>query len=103
MDVIRHGEAEIPRGAPRRLADSIGGFGNLKALQTPGGGIRGGQAYGATDDEGAKVVRDPVTVQNYFATLAALLGIDPALEVMSPVGRPIAVSENGRPIAGLIG
>lgn len=68
-----------------------------------GGGVRGGQAYGATDAEGAKVVSDPVTVPNYFATLATLLGIDPAREAMSPVGRPIAVSENGRPIAGLIG
>jgi uncharacterized protein (DUF1501 family) len=67
-----------------------------------GGGVRGGQAYGATDAEGAKVVKDPVTVPDYFATLATLLGMDPAKEAMSPVGRPIAISEGGKPIAKLI-
>jgi hypothetical protein len=67
-----------------------------------GGGVRGGQVYGATDDEGAKVATDPVTVPNYFATLARLLGIDPARELMSPVGRPIAISDAGRPIERLI-
>jgi hypothetical protein len=67
-----------------------------------GGGVRGGQVYGSTDEEGAKVVADAVTVPNYFATLAKLLGIDPARELMSPVGRPIAISEAGRPIERLI-
>jgi len=67
-----------------------------------GGGVRGGQAYGATDDDGLKVARDPVTVPDYFATLATTLGMDPMKEAMSPVGRPIAISENGTPIAGLL-
>ncbi len=67
-----------------------------------GGGVRGGQVYGATDEEGAKVATDPVTVPNYFATLARLLGIDPARELMSPVGRPIAISDSGKPIERLI-
>ena len=67
-----------------------------------GGGIRGGQAYGATDETGAKVTRDPVTVPNYFATLAAVLGMDPAKEAMSPVGRPIAISDGGTPIRDLL-
>ncbi|MBL9093821.1 MAG: DUF1501 domain-containing protein, partial [Planctomycetaceae bacterium] len=60
-----------------------------------GGGVRAGQAYGATDENGAKVVKDAVTVPNYFATLATLLGLDPAKEAMSPVGRPIAISDAG--------
>ncbi|MBN8625151.1 MAG: DUF1501 domain-containing protein [Planctomycetes bacterium] len=68
-----------------------------------GGGVRAGQAYGATDENGAKVVKDAVTVPNYFATLATLLGLDPAKEAMSPVGRPIAISDAGEPIASLIG
>ena len=68
-----------------------------------GGGVRGGQVYGATDAEGAKVVADPVGTADYFATLATLLGMDPTREAMSPVGRPIAISDNGRPITRLIG
>jgi uncharacterized protein (DUF1501 family) len=67
-----------------------------------GGGVRGGQVYGATDGEGAKVASNPVTVPDYFATLATLLGMDPQREEVSPVGRPIAISDNGRPIAALI-
>ncbi|MBL9082755.1 MAG: DUF1501 domain-containing protein, partial [Planctomycetales bacterium] len=55
------------------------------------------------DENGAKVVKDAVTVPNYFATLATLLGLDPAKEAMSPVGRPIAISDAGEPIASLIG
>ncbi len=64
--------------------------------------VRAGQAYGATDPEGAKVTNNPVTVPDYFATLAHLLGMDPKREEMSPVGRPIAISDNGTAVAGLI-
>lgn len=67
-----------------------------------GGGVRGGRAYGATDEEGAKVVHDAVTVPDYFATLATLLGMDPTYEAMSPVGRPIPISEGGKVIRDLI-
>jgi len=67
-----------------------------------GGGVRGGQAYGATDAEGAKVASNPVTVPDYFATLATLLGMDPAYEAISPVGRPIAISEGGKPVRQLM-
>jgi hypothetical protein len=67
-----------------------------------GGGSRGGIAYGSTDGDGAKVASNPVTVPDLFATIATLLGIDPKREEMSPVGRPIAVSDNGQPIQSLI-
>jgi len=67
-----------------------------------GGGARGGIAHGSTNAEGAKVERDPVTVPNLFATIATLLGMDPRHEEMSPVGRPIAISDNGTPIKALI-
>jgi len=67
-----------------------------------GGGSRGGIAHGSTDDEGAKVASNPVTVPDLFATFATLLGIDPKREEMSPVGRPIAVSDGGTPIRALI-
>lgn len=67
-----------------------------------GGGARGGIAYGSTDAEGAKVEKDPITVPNLFATIASLLGMNPSHEEMSPVGRPIAVSDGGTPIKALI-
>lgn len=67
-----------------------------------GGGVRAGQAYGSTDDQGAKVAHHPVTVPDFFATLAVLLGMNPQHEEISPVGRPIAISDNGTPVAGLL-
>jgi uncharacterized protein (DUF1501 family) len=67
-----------------------------------GGGSRGGIAYGSTDAEGNKVASDPVTVPDLFATIATLIGIDPKHEEMSPVGRPIAVSDGGKAIGALI-
>jgi len=67
-----------------------------------GGGIRGGRAYGKTDAEGAKVVENPETVPNLFATLTSQLGIDPNKMVTSPIGRPIGVTDDGQPIRDLI-
>jgi uncharacterized protein (DUF1501 family) len=68
-----------------------------------GGGARAGIAHGSTSADGAKVERDPVTVPDLFATIATLLGIDPTREEMSPIGRPIAISDNGQPIKQLVG
>jgi Protein of unknown function (DUF1501) len=67
-----------------------------------GGGARGGIAHGSTNADGTKVESDPVVVPDLFATIATLLSIDPKREEMSPVGRPIAISDNGRAIRALM-
>ncbi|MCK5941628.1 MAG: DUF1501 domain-containing protein, partial [Planctomycetes bacterium] len=41
-----------------------------------GGGIRGGQVYGETDDFSYNVVRDPVSVHDLHATMLHLCGVD---------------------------
>lgn len=41
-----------------------------------GGGIRGGTAYGATDDFGFKAVEKPTSVHDLHATMLHLLGMD---------------------------
>lgn len=43
-----------------------------------GGGVRGGMAYGQTDDLGYAAVENPVTVHDVHATMLHLLGIDDA-------------------------
>jgi hypothetical protein len=60
-----------------------------------GGGIRGGQAVGATDAEGTEVVDRPVSVPDLFASLCFALGIDFHNENYSRMGRPIRVVDNG--------
>ena len=67
-----------------------------------GGGVRGGQAYGATDADGLKVADKPVQTADFFATVATLLGMNPAKSFLTPVGRPISITEKGAPIRDLI-
>ena len=41
-----------------------------------GGGVRGGVTYGETDELGADVVRDPVSIHDLHATILRILGVD---------------------------
>jgi len=68
-----------------------------------GGAIRGGQAYGSTDQDGMAVATNPVTVPQLFATVYRGLGIDPATQIRDPIGRPFNISglAGGTPIAQL--
>jgi uncharacterized protein (DUF1501 family) len=67
-----------------------------------GAGIKKGVVHGETDAEGAKVVKDAVTVPDLLATVATVLGFDPRESFLTPIGRPIAITENGTPVAALL-
>jgi uncharacterized protein (DUF1501 family) len=54
-----------------------------------GGGIRGGQVVGKTEDSGMKVQDRPVTESDLLGTICLALGLDPMAQNMSNVGRPI--------------
>ncbi|HVU89492.1 MAG TPA: DUF1501 domain-containing protein [Pirellulales bacterium] len=71
------------------------------SMALAGGGLRGGQVIGATDPAGGKKVDEPRSVADVHATVLQALAIDPAHEVMTPVGRPMKFSE-GTPIAQLV-
>jgi uncharacterized protein (DUF1501 family) len=58
-----------------------------------GGGLNGGQAVGETDPEGKKEPARPATIADIHATVLTTLGITPGKENISPVGRPIKLSE----------
>ncbi|MCI0378085.1 MAG: DUF1501 domain-containing protein [Gemmataceae bacterium] len=67
-----------------------------------GGALRGGQAYGSTDEDGMRVANNPVRVGDLFATVYRALGIDPTTQVRDAIGRPFAIAGgNGRAIEGL--
>lgn len=66
-----------------------------------GGGIRGGQIYGATDERGHSVTENPVTIPDFNATIAHALGLPIDDVVYSPTGRPIHIADKGRPILAL--
>ncbi|HSN99330.1 MAG TPA: DUF1501 domain-containing protein [Candidatus Nanopelagicales bacterium] len=67
-----------------------------------GAGIRGGIAHGETDAEGGRVVKDPTSVPDLFATIAAQLGLEPLATFDTPLGRPISLTDGGTPVAALI-
>jgi len=67
-----------------------------------GGGIRPGIVHGSTDAEGDKVVDQPVTIPNFFATITHQMGIAPDKTVLSPGGRPVSITERGTVIRELL-
>lgn len=66
-----------------------------------GGGIKGGQVVGATNDEGTLVDRRPVTVPDLFRTFCRALGIDASKEYVSSLGRPLKIVNGGAPVSEL--
>lgn len=73
------------------------------ATVVAGGGTRGGQVIGGTDEDGSEVVSGAVGVPDLFASLCFALGIDPDEENYSRSGRPIRVANDGSVIEELFG
>lgn len=69
----------------------------------------GGVEYGKMDADGLAVQRNPVSVEQLYATIYAALGIDlkdPNVVLRDPLGRPYHLTgakENARPIKELLG
>lgn len=68
-----------------------------------GGGIKGGQAYGATDEFGFKAVEDKVHVHDLHATILHLLGFDHEKLTFRHAGRDFRLTDvHGNVIHDLI-
>jgi len=65
-----------------------------------GGGIRGGQTFGATDRLGAYPAVDPVTAADITKTVYHAMNID-NLQAEDAQGRPYHLLETGRPLTEL--
>lgn len=65
-----------------------------------GGGIRGGSVWGASDSQGAYVSSDPVSPDDFAATVLHAFGVDPESMVHDSLGRPIRVT-TGQPVRAL--
>ncbi|MCA9014367.1 MAG: DUF1501 domain-containing protein [Planctomycetaceae bacterium] len=67
-----------------------------------GGGLKGNVIIGETDPTGKeKDPTEPVQIQDLYATILQNLHIDYKKELISPIGRPLALSD-GTPIQKLI-
>ncbi len=66
-----------------------------------GGGIKGGQLIGASNPDGSDVKDHPVGVPDLLTSLCHALKVDPAKEMMSPIGRPIKIVDGGKTVSAL--
>jgi uncharacterized protein (DUF1501 family) len=68
-----------------------------------GGGLRSGVVIGETDPTGeSKEPVLPMRVQDLFATIMKTMNVDFEKEVITPIGRPIQLTEGGSPIEMLL-
>ena len=85
--------------------DGGGGRGHQGSAFTcvlAGGGLKHSGAYGETDELSKKIVRDPVSVADFFATINAAVGIDYHKSLYDG-DRPVPITDNGQPIKALFG
>jgi hypothetical protein len=73
------------------------------SVMLAGAGIRGGTVYGASDSQAAYVKDNPVSTADICATIYECLGIDPDTTVPDRAGRPVSISQGGRPIREILG
>ena len=58
-----------------------------------GGGVKGGQRYGETDETGGKSVKDIVGIHDLHATILALMGFDHTKLIYEYNGRPFRLTD----------
>ena len=67
-----------------------------------GGGLRGGLAVGATDEEGRQVISEPYAAEDLMATVCQGLGISLETTYQSKNGRPMKIANGGKLIRELL-
>ena len=58
-----------------------------------GGGVKGGMAYGATDELGYAAVENPVHIHDWHATLLRLMGLDHTRLTFNYAGRDFRLTD----------
>jgi hypothetical protein len=76
-------------------------WGPCQSIVLAGGGVRGGQVYGASDPHAAYPVKDPVTPEDLIATTYHCLGLPEDALIYDPQGRPHRISE-GQILTGVL-
>ncbi|MDA7510821.1 DUF1501 domain-containing protein [Verrucomicrobia bacterium] len=68
-----------------------------------GGGIRPGMSYGETDDYSYNIVKDPVSVHDFHATIQHLLGVDHTAQTFRFQGRDYRLTDvHGKVVTELL-
>ena len=73
------------------------------SVMMAGGGLKRGIAYGVTDELGYYAVENQCTVQDLWATVLELLGMDPEKLTYRFGGRDFRLSDvHGKPISSIL-
>jgi uncharacterized protein (DUF1501 family) len=68
-----------------------------------GGGLAGGKAVGATNDDGTQVTTEPYSSEDLMATVCQAMGISLATVFTATNGRPMKIAGGGKAIGELVG
>jgi len=68
-----------------------------------GCGVKPGVVYGSTNNDGTNIAKDPVSLQQFFATVMKAVGIDHQKENTTTDGRPVPLTDYGtEPVAEVL-
>ncbi|HUE16674.1 MAG TPA: DUF1501 domain-containing protein [Planctomycetaceae bacterium] len=76
-------------------------WGSVYSVALAGGGVRGGQAFGASDAIGGQPKEGRVRPHDLAATVFDRLGYRPETTINDPLGRPLPIS-TGEPIGAIV-
>jgi len=68
-----------------------------------GGGVKGGQVVGSSTKDGSSIKDRPVTAADLFSSICKSMQVDPTIENMSPLGRPMKIVDGGEVVKELFG
>ncbi len=94
---------ELPNDAGVKFASGRDHNHHGFSVWLAGGGVKGGQAYGATDEFGFKAVENPVHVHDLQATMLRLLGLDHEQLTFRHAGRDFRLTDvDGRVVTDIL-
>ena len=77
-------------------------WGEVFSVMMAGGGLRGGQVIGSSNDKGEFPKERPLTPGDVLATIYHVLGVDHRQNFLDHSGRPIPILDHGEPIKEII-
>ena len=76
-------------------------WGDAISVLLAGGGLKGGQVYGATNDKAERPIDKAIKPCDLLATVYRVMGIDPTLSFPDRAGRPIPILDEGHAMTEL--
>lgn len=72
------------------------------SIALAGGGVKRGYVHGSSDATGGEPDVDPLSVEDYAATIFHQVGIDPGKTLITPGGRPQYIVKDGKVVRELL-